>query len=354
MKNIKIIDNHCHIFFPEKIDTTVQQTECMVNELGLEKIAILSYPHVHFPEQEWDILENLKALYVKDCLNIPVYAYAGFTHYSSDARKNADFMRNMMEMGFDGWKSAEMHPRLHKQLGYGLNHSSFAATFDYIQEQGVPIVCHLGDPITHWDINKVTKWERENDRFYDATYPSLEQLYDEMEEVLQKYPKLKIALAHFYFVSDDYDRAVHMMEAYENVYMDLTPGREMFVNFSKDPKRWREFFIRFSKKIIMGSDLYSAGYGVNRHELVRMFLEEDKPFKLDSWENTFLPFNLPQEVLEDIYVGNAERISSETPKPVNRKKAYEYCKDIAENYWDELNDIGKENLEVFLKFWGDS
>lgn len=349
----KLIDNHWHIFFPEKIDTTVEQTEQIVKKLGIDKIALLSYPYVHQPEQEVDILENLKVLYVKDRLSIPAYAYAGFTHYSDNAKENADFMRFMMDMGFDGWKSAEMHPRIHKQIQRGLNDASFEQTLAYIEEQEIPIVCHLGDPIEHWDADKVSDWVRENGRFYDDTYPSLKQLYDEMDEVLRRHPKLKVALAHFYFVSDDYEKAVHMMENHENVYMDLTPGTEMFVNFSKDPERWREFFIRYSKKIIMGSDLYPAGFGVDRHKLVRTFLEGSEPFVMESWPDTFVPLYLPKEVLEDIYVNNAERISSVNPKPVNREKAYAYCVYIAEHYAEELTDIGRENLQTFMDYWRD-
>ena len=349
----KMIDNHWHIFFPEKIDTSVKQAEQIVKELDIDKIALLSYPYVHQPEQDLDVLENLKALYMKDRLSIPAYAYAGFTHYSDDAKENADFIRFMMDMGFDGWKSAEMHPRLHKQIERGLNDPSFEETLSYVEEQGVPIVLHLGDPIAHWDSENVSQWERENGRFYDETFPSLNQLYDEMEEVLEKHPKLKVALAHFYFASDDYERAVHMMEAYENVYMDLTPGKEMFVNFSKEPERWREFFIRYSKKIIMGSDLYTAGYGINRFELVRKFLESDEPFVMEPWKETFVPFHLPKDVLEDIYVNNAERISSVEPKPIDREKAYTYCMYIAERYADELTDIGKKNLQTFIEHWRD-
>ena len=62
--------------------------------------------------------------------------------------------------------------------------------------------------------------------------------------------------------------------------------------------------------------------------------------------------HLPEEVLADIYGGNAKRLLGGEPKPVNREKVYAYCVDIAENHMDELNEIGRQNLETFLKFWG--
>ena len=348
---MKIVDNHCHILFPEKIDTSVQQAKQLMKNLDIDRIALLSWPYVHLPEQDLDILENLKALYIKDRLNGLAYAYCGFTHYSDNRKINADFMQWMIKMGFDGWKSAEMHPRIYKEIGKGLNDDSFEETLAYVEEQGIPIVCHLGDPISHWKADEVSQWERDNGRFYDETFPTLEQLYQEMEEVLQKHPKLKIALAHFYFTSDNYEYAVHMLEEYENVYMYLTPGREMFVNFSKNTELWRSYFTRFSKKIIMGSDLYTAGFGINRHKLVRKYLEEEQPFQIEPWDTIFQPMHLPEEVLRDIFVNNAEHFSSAKPKPVNRKEAYAYCEYIATHYMGQLKDIEKENLQTFMNYW---
>ncbi len=349
----KLIDNHCHILFPENIDITVSQGEELIKKLGIDKLAMLSWPYIHQPDQDLDVLENLKVLYFKERMSIPVYAYMGFYEYSDDGKENAAFMKRMIDMGFDGWKSSEMHPRMYKMLGKGLNDPAFAETFEYVEKEGIPIVCHLGDPKEHWNPDEVSEWCRENGRWYDETFPTLQQLYDEMDEVLERYPKLKIAMAHFYFLSIHYEKAVQLMEDYENFYMDLTPGTEMFKNFSKNSVLWREYFAKYSKKIIMGSDLYPAGYGVERHNLVRKFLERSEPFYEKIWDQTYVPIHLPNEMLKDIYVNNAERFSSVNPKPVNRKMAYDYCMEIAEKYGDTLTDIGKENLKIMTEYWRD-
>lgn len=348
----KIIDNHCHIYFTEKIEDSVKRGEEYIAELGLQKLGMLSYPYVHRPEMEVDVLENLKALYYKEKCSIPVYAFGGFTHYCDAGEKMADFMKRMIAMGFDGWKSAEMHPRLHRLIGKGLADPSFDETLSYVEENGIPIVCHLGDPRFHWDAEEATDWLREHGRFYDGSFPNIDDLYDEMEQVLEKHPKLKIALAHFYFTSDDYERSVHMLSDFENVYYDLTPGSEMFVNFSKNTDLWRDFFIRFSDKIIMGSDLYATGYGRERHRLVRNFLEGTEPFDFSEEKRGIIPIHLEEEYLEKIYWQNAERFNNgPEPKAVDRKLAYEYCLEVEELYGDTMNEIGKQNLEVFKEFW---
>ena len=73
-----IFDNHCHICFPELIDSTVQGFESHIKNLQLTEIGLLSCPRTSHTGQEVDYLENLKVLYLKEHLSVPVYAYAGF------------------------------------------------------------------------------------------------------------------------------------------------------------------------------------------------------------------------------------------------------------------------------------
>lgn len=352
MKNIKIIDNHCHICFPEPIENTVKGFEKEIDELELDEIGLLSAPRVEsHTGVKVDILENLKVLYIKERLSIPVYAYAGFVYHTEDSNCYVKFAKEMLEMGFDGFKTLEQHPKNRKEIGKGLNDVSFDAFFDYIEKKKIPVVCHVGDPRRNWDIETATESARTLGRIYGSSFLSLDELYGEMDNLFQKHPEVPIILAHFYFKSDDYDGLEQLMKTYPNIYLDFTPGTEMFIDFSKSKDIWRDFFLRYSKRLIFGSDLYGAGYGVNRHQLVRQFLETSEAFNLLQRGDIVLPVCLPDEVLADIYGRNVKRLLGEVPKQVNRGKVYEYCVDIAENHFHELNDIGRENLQTFLEFW---
>ena len=348
---MNIFEHHSHIFFAENIEESIERAEGYIKDLSIDALTMLSYPPVNQQNLHIDYLENLKALYFKEKISVPCYAYCGFDEYSDNAAENADFMKRMMAMGFDGWKSSEMHPRHHKEIGKGLADPSFEETLSYIEEEGIPVVAHLGDPRFHWNPEEANEWLRQHGRFYDETFPSLDELYEEMEEALKRHPKLKIALAHFYFTSDNFDYSEHMLGDYENVYYDLCPGSEMFVNFSKDIDRWRDFFIRFSDKLMMGSDLYATGYGVDRHRLVRNFLEGTETFDFSDSKKGIIPIHLENKYLEKIYYKNAEKFEGGEPKPVDRKLAYEYCLEIEEKYGNTLSDIAKHNLDVFKDFW---
>ena len=352
MNNIKIIDNHCHICFPEPIEDTVKGFEREIDELQIDGIGLLSAPRVEsHTGVKVDILENLKVLYIKERLSIPVYAYAGFIYHTDDSHSYVKFAKEMLEMGFDGFKTLEMHPKNRKEIGKGLDDVSFDAFFDYLGEKKIPVVCHVGDPRRNWDIETATESAKILGRVYDGSFLSLDELYGEMDELFQKHPDVPIILAHFYFKSDDYDALVKLLEMYPNIYLDFTPGTEMFIGFSQKKDIWRDFFLRYSKRLIFGSDLYGAGYGVNRHQLVRQFLETSEPFDLLQRGDIVSPVSLPDEVLAEIYVGNIKRLVGDVPKKINRQKVYEYCVDITKNHFHELNDIGKQNLQTFLEFW---
>ena len=351
--DIPILDNHCHVCFPEPIDDTLQGFESYVRELGISALSILSAPRVAHTGMKLDILENLKVLYLKERMSIPVYAYAGIIDFSDKGDDYVTFAKSALEMGFDGFKSLEQHPSDRRKNGIGLCDPSFDPLFDYIGEAGVPIVCHVGDPRFNWSLDTASESAKTLGRVYSSDYPSLDSLYDEMAQVFEKHPNVKFILAHFYFMSDNYDRLTALMERYPNICLDLTPGTEMYPNFSKDIGLWKEFFLQYRHRIIMGSDLYGAGYGLNRHRLVRCFLETDEPFIVNDRGDMVTPIHLPEELLADLYGENARRLLTEEPTPVNRQMAFEACKYIAENRLHELSEIGKENLQTFLRFWAD-
>ena len=351
MSKITIMDNHCHVAFPEPIEDTVKGFEKAIDELQINAISVLSLPRCCHTGVELDILENLKMLYIKEKLSIPVYAYAGFIYHSDDSSTYVQYAKDMLELGFDGFKSLE-NPQNRKDVGKGLNHVSYDDFFDYIGRKEIPMLCHVGDPRRNWNTSVATEYAKQMGRVYDHTFLTMDELYEEMDELFRKHPDVPIVLAHFYFKSDDYDSVAELMEKYPNIYLDLTVGAELFINFSKNTDLWRDFFLRYSKRLILGSDLYGAGYGVNRHRAIRQFLETKEPFQLMQREDIVTPLDLPEDVLTDIYSENAKRLLGRTPKPVNRKKIYEYCLDITENHLDELNEIGKGNLKTFLQFWG--
>ncbi len=349
--DLYVVDSHCHVSFPQRIEESLRDYQKLFQELHISEAGLLSCPVSSHNETGMDVLENMKILYLKDRLDIPAFAYAGFTEHWDDPEKYAQFAETMLAMGFDGFKSLEEHPYDRKKLGKGLPDPSFSEFFQVLDRKKLPIVCHVGDPRPNWSEKTAYAGVKELGRLYGDDFMSLDELYAEMEAVIPRYPNIRFILAHFYFLSDNYERACKLMEENPNVYFDICPGGEMFVNFSMDPEKWRDFFISYHDRIIMGSDHYALGYGKGRYDLARSFLEGTQPLEYQGYPVT--PIHLPKNVLEDIYCNNIKRLTGTTPKPVDRKRAYEYCLYIRDHLMDQLTEMGKDNLKTIMEHFED-
>lgn len=189
------------------------------------------------------------------------------------------------------------------------------------------MVWHVGDPAEFWDINKIPPYCIKRGWYYgDGTYPTYEEMYQQVDAVLQKNPTLNVTLAHFFFLSGDPQRLERdYFEKYPNLNVDLTPGVEMYGNFGKDPAYFRDFFTRYADRIEYGTDCSNhrtIESNMDTCDPVYTFLTTDAD--MEHWNYRFKGLNLEEKVLEKILGGNFLRRVSETPKPINQEalKAY--------------------------------
>jgi len=333
--DLPVVDSHVHFW-------DINSTENILNVVRearyyrVNVVSIISGERVNF---------NPEALYLKAKHPSLFYAFGGLDYSavfmgSKQAEPSLpEQVDNLMEMGFDGIKMVEGKPTFRKMLQIPFDSGFYKEYFAYVESLGFPILFHVNDPEEFWDAEKAPRWAKERGWFYDNTYPKKEQLYAEVEKVLNRCPNLKVIFAHFYFLSADLERAAHLLDEYENVHLDLTPGIEMLYNFSAKLDAWRNFFLSYQDRLIYGTDISSGqtlGQAVARAWLVRNFLETDEEFLvppsadslLGQPESPFKGMKLPRGVLEKIYSQNFERIVGRKPKELNLEAAVTECKRI--------------------------
>jgi len=208
---------------------------------------------------------------------------------------------------------------------------------------------HVNDPEEFWDAEDVPGWAVDRGWFYgDGSYINNESQYTEIFNVLAKNPDLKVIFAHFFFMSAQQARLADLLDRYPNLYIDLTPGIEMYHNFSKNIQQTRDFFIKYQDRILFGTDIGAKALLVNPDEgidfgeshqrvfLIRNFLENEGEFFLNPEsgflfgdpEFPFLGLGLPEGVLEKIYYRNFERFVGVEPRPVNPGNVVEMCNQL--------------------------
>lgn len=334
----KITDSHVHLWNTGSYEFF----DRYLSQEGIDRINIVSLACM----SKNDVFQNVLAACYKLLNPGKVYAFGSLMYpfYPLDRKipKEYDFalqVKAMMDMGMDGIKMLEGKPDLRKSIGIPLDNKIYDDYYSYIEKEEIPVVFHVADPETFWDKDKAPKFSFEHGWFYgDGTFPEKETLYNEINGILTKFPRIHFIFAHFYFLSDFLLRASEFMDKWKNVSFDITPGREMYENFSKDPKGWKEFFTKYKDRIIFGTDMTDDQFQGGAADIIstmRRFLEENG--RTSNWGFEIQGLGLEKDVLECIYHKNFERHTGDLPKPINKNKIVAEC--------DRLLELTKKDRE---------
>jgi predicted TIM-barrel fold metal-dependent hydrolase len=244
------------------------------------------------------------------------------------------YIQSLIELGYDGVGEMGNKPVLSKSHE-PLDGDYYEGFWNSCESLGFPVLCHVADPEEFWDEALAPDWaKKQRWVYYLDDYPTKEELYNEMENVLTAHPTLKVTLCHFYFISGNLEKAYAFMKQFPNANLDLTLGIELMYNISRQRDGWREFFIKYQNRILFGTDIatwQAIQESVARIWLIRKFLESDEEFYTPStadrlltrYEEPFIGLNLPVTTLKKIYSDNFKRLWGRRPKQIDVKAAVE-------------------------------
>jgi predicted TIM-barrel fold metal-dependent hydrolase len=308
---------------------------------GIERMALVS---IQDPKAGTGLAGSL---YMKARHPKAFYVFAGLNHaaklFGERVRtpRLAEQVEAFVQMGCDGLKMVEGKPTSRKQMNVPVTDPYFAPYWARVEELGLPIVWHVNDPEEFWDPARIPGWAKEQNWGYGPGDAQKEQLYAEVDQVLARYPNLRIIFAHFYFLSADLARARRFLDQHPTVHFDLAPGIEMLYNLSHDPDSSREFLIEYADRIVFGTDLSSTltvEQGRLRAGLVFRCLESEDTFRVPKGADFLLGrpedglirgLSLPADVLAKIYHDNLARLVGSEPHALNVEKAIEECERLA-------------------------
>jgi len=308
------IDSHTHLMENRPEELLRQAHE----DYHYKKINVLGIPCY------LGTLNNLECLLIKAMEPDYAYVYGGMVYTAGiapDADDHQKQLELMMEAGFDGWKLLESKPACYRALQLPLDSPVFDKAFALAEEKQIPTIWHSGDPATFWSAKTAPKFAVRNHWLCDGEgFPQLNQLYNQVEEVLSRHPRLNATLAHMYFTTDDRPHAQRVLDAYPNLKFDLTPGSEMYAHFMADRAGWTEFFKRYADRLIYGSDMVDDPqdivFGSQKAivDLVMKTLTEDEPFQITDIAGRGL--KLPEEILQKLFHDNFAALVPEKPKAI--------------------------------------
>jgi len=332
------IDAHVHLWKAEETGHLLE----LATAAGCERLGIACIPERNI------VTANPDAWVAKAQHPSRFYVFASLDHSQHwsgggvKAPSLAEQVDLLRALGCDGIKMLENKPATRKQLDIPVDGPYFASYFARVEETGCPLLWHVADPEEFWDPALTPKWARARGWGYDDTFVKKEQLYAEIQRVLERHPRLKVTFAHFYFLSADLPRAGALLDRFPGVNLDLAPGIEMYYNLSKNVEATRAFFIKYADRIIFGTDLFSGHTlqeGTVRVGLVTRWLETADEFRLPPGADFLLGppedgimrgLHLPKDVVAKICRGNFERFAGSSPRPLDRQLARAECERLAQ------------------------
>lgn len=147
---------------------------------------------------------------------------------------------------------------------------------------------------------------------------------EEFSQVLKDFPNVTFIFAHYCkeYAPPTFEFCSSALEKYPNVYIDISIGNPFPTYLSdvhNNTEKYREFLIKFQDRILWGADLavstsktLTIGFYVERIKCDQDVLEKEFfrcSFAKPPFNSTLLRgLNLPNEVLEKIYLKNPQKI----------------------------------------------
>ena len=361
---MKIIDCHYHNrhwFDGDKTYLEVQKEYRERN--GLDTINVLCAPGNENGSPNGGTGHNCLAAILK-IEDSKVYAQAGLQYpFPGDDESSDEFdfkkqTEELRAMGFDGMKMMESKPTTYKKIKYRIDSEKYKEFFAYLEETGFPLIWHVADPESFWDPDKVSQNAKDHGWFYgDGTYPSRDQVYNEVYTILERHPKIKLILCHCFFISGYPQQMIDLLDKYENVYIDLTPGPEMYRDFSNNREVWMDIFNKYYKRFMIGTDVNTgcSDYIRDRlvQDMVRFFSTDDEytgfEFYGEEYRYNLKGFKLDNEKCEYIFGKSMIEMFGHEPYKMDKKLFKEYVDKYAHRIPEEetRNEVVKytQNLK---------
>lgn len=231
----------------------------------------------------------------------------------------------------DGFANGAVAVKAWKEIGMELKDPSgkyvmiddprFAPIFDYIEQNGKTLVCHLGEPRNCWlPEDKMTV---EGDREYFRNHPqyhaylhpeipSYEAQIAARDSILAHHPNLRVVGCHLGSLEYDTDEIAKRLDAFPNFAVD-TAAR--IIHFKvQDREKVRAFCMKYQDRILYGTDLSLTSTENISDRLARIektyaedyaYFSTEGDFTIEERTEPVKGLGLPPEVVKKIFYTNA-------------------------------------------------
>ncbi len=244
--------------------------------------------------------------------------------------KTLNWLESCFEKGAIGikvWKNIGMVLKDTNDVNVMLDDNRFDAVFAPLEEEGKIVVGHLGEPLNCWlpleemTTNNDRRYFKEHPQYHMYLHPELPSYEDQMQardKRLDKHPALKFVGAHMASIEWSVDTLAAWFDRYPGATVDLAARMgQVFYQTQQDREKVRDFFMKYQDRIMYATDMGDSGgaspenLSANMHQTWLRdwkYFVTDEVMESDLINETFQGIQLPREVVDKIYYGNAARV----------------------------------------------
>jgi predicted TIM-barrel fold metal-dependent hydrolase len=206
-------------------------------------------------------------------------------------------------------------PRIRDRLGFLFDSPRLDRAFAAIAAHGLGVLVHISDP---------DRWFQH--KYPPAKYGTKADQYPMLETRLRQFPTVPFLAAHMGGDPEHLDHLAALLTRYPNLYLDTSATKWIVRELGRQRGAAREFFRRWAERICFGTDQvvvkeadperYAVRYWVHQ-----MFWETDLetaspiPDPDSDGPPRVRGLDLSEEILEQIYGKNAERVFGIAARP---------------------------------------
>jgi predicted TIM-barrel fold metal-dependent hydrolase len=214
--------------------------------------------------------------------------------------------------------------KFHKNLGLGVRYKDgrylpvddpkLDPIWEVCAEYKRPVEIHTADPgafftpldrfSERWhELNQHPEW-----LFHGKDFPRRDELHAQRMRVIARHPRTTFICAHMANDGEDLAQLAGWLDAYPNMFVDIDAR---ISELGRQPYSARKFFLKYQDRIMFGTDTSPSRAA---YRMYYRFLETDDEYfdpagghhRQGFW--MIYGVFLPRDVLEKLYVKNAERL----------------------------------------------
>ena len=274
-----------------------------INNIGYDALSL--YAKLLYP-QKFQVYDGF-------CINNPAIPFN-----EKEVLRQA---KAMVKAGFGGLKLlfflSDAAQKNSEDLGYPnyIDDPRMDAAFDYLEESRFPVMLHMGLPM-HRVYPRGPMAETCLERLKKLDLPVNDRnitIRMHMKERLKRNPKLKVIMAHTYFMAGQQELLQEFLDEFPDASIDICPANGVYTDLCANPEKTRDFFIKYQDRILFGTDNVPQKLGgLDQVMNIRRFLETNHTFftqvnnGYDSgfWGHMVTGIELPDNILKKIYFDN--------------------------------------------------